>query len=120
MQILRRLQSSRIIKILAITLGSALLYYLAAKIGLQFATLNKQTSPVWPATGVAACLYFLFGWRAALGIFAGAVFTNFETGLHLPASFIIGIGNTAEAVIGVFIFRFLMRFKKEYCIQQIE
>ncbi len=114
MQVLRRLQSSRIIKILAISLGSALLYYLAAKIGLQFATLNKQTSPVWPATGVAACLYFLFGWRAALGIFAGAVFTNFETGLHLPACFIIGIGNTAEAVIGVLIFRFLIRFKKEY------
>lgn len=114
MQTSTKFPSYSIIKTLAIIAGSALLYYLAAKMGLQFATLNKQTSPVWPATGVAACLYFLFGWRAVLGIFASALISNYETGLQLNACMIIGLGNTTEAVVGVMIFRFLMRFKKVY------
>ena len=103
-----------IINFLAITVGSLLVYYFAAKLGLQFATINKQTSPVWPATGVAACLFYTFGWRATLGIFIAAFMSNFETGLQPAACLLIGLGNTAEAIFGVLIFRFLMQFKKDY------
>ena len=114
MQIKNKSNTHTIINFLAITAGSAVLYYLAAKLGLQFASINKQTSPVWPATGVAACLFFILGWRTTLGIFIAVVFSNFETGLQPLACLFLGIGNTAEAVVGVLVFRFLMNFKKDY------
>ncbi len=107
-------KSPSVFKIILIVAGSAFFYWLSAKLGFELASLNKFTSPVWPASGVAASLVFIFGWPAAVGIFFGASFSNFNIGLQIVPSLIIGLGNTSEAVIGVLVFHFLMRFKKDY------
>ncbi|MBC7740950.1 MAG: MASE1 domain-containing protein [Bdellovibrionaceae bacterium] len=93
---------------------SGLTYYLIAYLGLQLATLNAQASPVWPATGVAVCLFYLFGAPAALGIFCGGFLANLQTGLPVLPCFILSIGNTSEVLLGVWIFKFLIDFKNDY------
>ena len=105
---------SQIIKTLAWALIAGIIYYLTAYLGLKLATLNPQASPVWPATGVAICLYYLFGAPAALGVFWGAFFANFQTGLSIFPCLLIGLGNSAEVLVCFWIFRFLMRFKNDY------
>lgn len=88
------------------------LYFLCARLGLSFATISEQASPVWPATGIAIGLGTFLGAPAFLGVFAGALVANLQTGLSLAPSFLIGIGNTAEAILAV---RCLMILsKKEY------
>lgn len=79
-------------------------YYLAARLGLEVATLNKQASPVWPATGIGMSLIFFFGPRMAIGIFAGALLSNYGTGLNLPATFAIALGNSIESLFFVWAF----------------
>ena len=54
-----------------------ILYYLAAKMGLNLATINNQASPVWPATGNALSAMIFFGPSALVGIFLGALLVNF-------------------------------------------
>ncbi len=89
-------------------------YILVAYSGLQLTTVNPQVSPVWPATGVAICLYYLWGRPAALGIFFGAFFVNLQTGLSVNSCFLIGLGNTGEVLIGISLFKFLMVSKIDY------
>ncbi len=79
-------------------------YYLTARLGLEVATINKQVSPVWPATGVAMSLIILFGPRMAIGIFAGAFLSNYQTRLNIPATVAISIGNTLESLFFVLVF----------------
>ncbi|MEK6775240.1 MAG: ATP-binding protein [Bdellovibrionota bacterium] len=81
-----------------------IVYYLTARLGLEVATINKQASPIWPATGVAISLIIFFGPRMAIGIFAGAFLSNYQTGLNIPASIAISIGNTLESLFFVLAF----------------
>ncbi len=83
---------------------SFLAYFAAARIGLELATINKQASPIWPATGIGIALILFFGPRAAIGIFAGAFFSNLETGLNPIATFSIALGNTFESYAFVTVF----------------
>jgi len=80
-------------------LGIALVYLLAAKLGLLFASVNLSVSPVWPPSGVAIAAVILFGVRTWPGVLLGALIANYLTptitGITAEA---IAIGNTAEAV----------------------
>lgn len=91
---------------------SFLAYYLAARLGLTLATLNKQASPVWPATGVAISLILFLGPRAAIGIFTAAFLSNFETGLNPFATLGVATGNSLEALFFVWVFRNSMRHQQ--------
>ncbi len=88
---------NQLIKTIFLIFVSFLAYYLSARLGLEMATINKQASPVWPATGIAMSLFLFFGPRAAIGVFLGAFISNFETGLNIPAALAIAVGNTMEA-----------------------
>jgi|GEM_PF-1115786 len=91
-----------------------LVYYFLAVWGLHLSFQNTNATPIWPPSGVAFAALFLFGYRLWPGIWAGAFCANFMvfTSNHfaeLPAvfflSFFIAVGNTLEAVLGVFLLK---------------
>jgi len=89
---------------LAQLLAVAVVYFLAAKLGLSLAFLNASVSPVWPPTGVAIAAVWWLGYRVAPGIFLGALLVNLLT-LSPPTASGIAIGNTLEALAAVYLLR---------------
>jgi PAS domain S-box-containing protein len=81
-------------------------YFVVAWWGLTKATIAGTAGPVWPATGVAlAALYFL-GVSRWPGVFVGAFLANLLLStVPLSASVLMGVGNTLEAVLGVWLLR---------------
>ncbi len=114
MRLFEKLNFRSVAKSLAYFAVAGILYYIAARVGLHTATINKFSSPVWPATGIAAWTVFLGGWPAALGTLIGSFFANYDNGFAFAPCLIIAIGNTTEAVAGVWLFRFLLKYKEEY------
>lgn len=55
----------------------ALLYVVSARLGLQLQFSASQATPVWPPSGVAIGLTFLFGVRLVPGVVIGAFVANF-------------------------------------------
>ena len=80
--------------------GLAVLYFLAAKLGLTFAYVNESTTAVWPPTGIALAAVMLLGGRVWPGVLLGAFVANVSTSGSLPASMAIAAGNTLEALAG--------------------
>ncbi|MFA5945125.1 MAG: PAS domain S-box protein [Candidatus Thermoplasmatota archaeon] len=78
----------------------AVVYFLAARLGLSITFVNASASPVWPPTGVAIAAILLLGPRAWPGILVGAYSANaLTTGWGWP-SLAIATGNTLEALAG--------------------
>lgn len=76
----------------------ALLYFLAARLGLSMSVVNASASPVWPPTGVAIAALLVLGLRAWPGVTVGAYLANaLTTGWGWPSLAIAG-GNTLEAL----------------------
>lgn len=82
----------------ALVLGVALVYFVAAEIGLSFAFIHSNVSPVWPPSGVAIAAILIFGMRIWPGILLGAFAANFLTPIPFAATLAIATGNTLEAV----------------------
>jgi integral membrane sensor domain MASE1 len=78
----------------------AVVYHLAARLGLQMAYVQQNTSPVWPPSGIALAALLLFGIRDWPGITLGVVLGSLLTGAPLGLSLGFGVANTLEAVIG--------------------
>ena len=56
--------------------GVALLYFVAAMVGLQFAVVGSTVTLVWPSSGIALVVVLALGYRMALGIALGALLAN--------------------------------------------
>ena len=56
-----------------------LVYFAAAKLGLQVAYLNPSATPVWPPTGIALAALLVLGYRASPAIWLGAFLANLAT-----------------------------------------
>jgi integral membrane sensor domain MASE1 len=95
-----------ILKILLI----AIVYHLAARLGLRMAYVQINTSPVWPPTGIALAALLIFGyevWPAiSLGVLLGSLFTGADTWVALG----ITLGNTLEALAGAYLLRRFVNF----------
>lgn len=83
----------------------ALAYFIAAKLGLSLALVNRYATAVWPPTGIALAALLLLGYRLWPGVLIGAFLANITTGDTVTltgtlASFVIAIGNTLEALLG--------------------
>lgn len=89
-----------IIRYLAEIAGLALIYHLAARLGLQMAYVQQNTSPVWPPSGIALAALLLFGIQDWPGITLGVVLGSLLTGAPVGLSLGIGVANTLEALIG--------------------
>jgi PAS domain S-box-containing protein len=81
----------------------AILYFLAARLGLSLAFVNVSASPVWPPTGIALAAILLLGRRAWPGVFLGAYAANAVTTGWGPVSLAIAVGNTLEGVVGAYL-----------------
>src|SRR5436190_24291632 len=93
-------------KNLGLVLLVAVLYFLAAKLGLSLAFLNASVSPVWPPTGVAIALVLWLGYRSVPGVLLGALIANYLlTDVSLATAAGISIGNTLEAITAVYLVR---------------
>lgn len=91
-----------------LAIGYAGIYFGLAKLGLTLATINQSASPVWPATGFAISIVFLFGPRMLLAVALGAFAANYSNGSGLLSAFLISLGNLSEAFIGSFIIHRLL------------
>lgn len=85
----------------------AVIYFILGKIGLGLATLNNNVSPVWPATGFAIAIVYLYGFRFLAAIALGAFAVNITTNASLVTVFAITSGNTLEALVAVLFFRWV-------------
>jgi len=85
----------------------AVVYHLAARLGLEMAFLQMNTSPVWPPTGIALAALLIFGYKLWPGICLGVLLGFLLNGAQLNIALGIAFGNTLEALAGVY---FLKQF----------
>jgi PAS domain S-box-containing protein len=83
----------------AALLGTAVVYVVAGKLGLHFASLHASATPVWPPAGIALAAAILLGPRVGPAIFAGAFVVNITTAGSIATCLGISLGNTLEALI---------------------
>jgi signal transduction histidine kinase/CheY-like chemotaxis protein len=93
--------------------GVALLYFVAAIAGLQFAVVGSTVTLVWPSSGIALVVVLAFGYRMALGIAFGALLANAWMGLPILLAGSIALGNTLEAVMGAWLLKRLASLHRE-------
>jgi PAS domain S-box-containing protein len=87
-----------------------LLYFAAAKLGLQLAPIGGFASLVWAPSGIALAALFLFGSRLWPAVVLGAFLINMQAGAPVPAAFAIAVGNTFEPILGAFFLRRIIGF----------
>src|SRR5258707_4101059 len=81
----------------------AIIYFIAAKLGLSLAFSTKQVTTIWPPTGIALAALLILGWRYWPGILLGAFIVNLYTSEPWYVAGGIGIGNTLEAMAGFYL-----------------
>jgi serine phosphatase RsbU (regulator of sigma subunit)/anti-sigma regulatory factor (Ser/Thr protein kinase) len=86
-------------------------YYGSAKLGLSLAFETGSVTAVWPPTGIALAAVVLWGHRMWPGVALGALFANSWTGVPFYAVLGITLGNTLEALAGVFLLQRVARFR---------
>jgi PAS domain S-box-containing protein len=94
-----------VIRRIAIAAGAGVVYFAAARLGLMAPFAHANVSAVWPASGVALACMLLFGYSVWPGILIGAFLVNATTGLSIPASVAVAVGNTIEAAVATFLVR---------------
>ena len=87
---------------LARMLGLALLYFVVARIGLHFSGANPITL-VWPPTGLSLVALLVYGRHYWPGVLAGALVTEWSTGIPLVSVIGMSVGNTLEATTGAWL-----------------
>jgi PAS domain S-box-containing protein len=96
-----------------LTVLFAIVYSFTAWACLQLAFPGTNASPVWPPAGIAFIAVWFLGYRIWRGILLGAFIANLVTFIHngwtlnpaAPVSLLISVGNSLEAVLGVFLLR---------------
>jgi signal transduction histidine kinase len=112
----RRADISRTTRVAAYLLkvaAIAVLYHLAARLGLTMASVQTNTSPFWPPAGIAIAALALLGFRVWPGISLGVLVGSLLTGADALVAFGIAAGNTAEAVVCVLLLKRLAGFRTE-------
>jgi PAS domain S-box-containing protein len=90
----------------------AALYVVAARIGLALDAVAGFATLVWPPSGIALAALLLRGYRLWPGVAIGAFAVNTLTGAPLPVAVGIAVGNTLEAVLGVYALHRIPRFRR--------
>ncbi len=80
----------------------ALVYHLAARLGLKMAYVQINTSPVWPPTGIALATLLLFGYDLWPGVALGVLFGSLPQGAPPAVALGMALGNTLEALVGAY------------------
>ena len=80
----------------------ALVYHLAARLGLKMAYVQINTSPVWPPTGIALAALLVFGYNLWPGISLAVLVGSLFTGAPFGVAVGMALGNTLEALVGAY------------------
>jgi signal transduction histidine kinase len=91
----------------------AIVYHLAARLGLRMAYVQINTSPVWPPTGIALTAILLFGYRMWPGVTLGVLLGSVLTGAPFNLAIGMALGNTLEALAGAYLLQRFFDFHKE-------
>src|SRR6516164_9524232 len=83
----------------------AAVYFGAAKLGLTMAFVAEQVTAVWPPTGISLAALLFFGYRLWPGIALGAFLVNATANEPVGVAAGIAVGNTLEALVGVWMLR---------------
>lgn len=83
----------------------AILYHLAARLGLMMAYVQVNTSPVWPPTGIALAFLLTFGCHYWPGVSLGVLLGSLLTGAPPSVAIGMSIGNTLEAWSGAYVLK---------------
>src|SRR5258708_8070434 len=86
------------------------LYFIIGRIGLNLGPVSTFATLVWPPTGISFTVLLLFGSELWPGIAIGAFLVNYITGASIPVALGIALGNTLEAIIGVFLVQKFFNF----------
>ncbi len=81
----------------------ALAYFVTAKLGIMFATVDGMVTLFWPPSGIALAALLLFGRRLWPGIFVAVFLVNLSAGLAFHAAIGIALGGAAATVFGAFL-----------------
>jgi signal transduction histidine kinase len=89
----------------------AVVYHLAARVGLLTAYVQINTSPVWPPTGIALAALLIFGVKYWPGISLGVFVGSLSQGTNLDVAVGMTIGNTLEALAGAVLLKRFFSFQ---------
>jgi len=78
------IQTKSVAIYLAKILVLAVVYHLAARLGLKMAYVQANTSPVWPPTGIGLAALLIFGYQLWPGISLGLLIGSLLTGASFP------------------------------------
>jgi PAS domain S-box-containing protein len=78
-------------------------YFVTGLLGLEFASIHRSATPIWPGTGIALASVLLLGRRALGAVFVGSLGLNLVVTGWNGASLAIAAGNTLEASVGGYI-----------------
>ena len=87
------------------------LYVVAARIGFAASAVHPVVSSAWPPSGIAFAVLLLLGTRFWPAIAIGAFIVNLTGGIPPLGALSIAVGNTLEAVVGVWLLTRLARFR---------
>ncbi|UCC55930.1 MAG: EAL domain-containing protein [Gammaproteobacteria bacterium] len=90
-------------------LGTAVLYVLSAKLGLEFAVAHDNVTAVWPPSGIALAALLIFGLRLWPAILVSEFIVDTIAGVPVMQSLGIAVGSTLAALAGAFMVRKLAR-----------
>ena len=91
--------------------GLAVIYHLVARLALQLAYVQANTTPVWPPSGIALAALLLLGARYWPGIALGVVGGSLITGAPLAMALGLGLANTLEALAGAYLLKRVVGFR---------
>ncbi|HOI83721.1 MAG TPA: MASE1 domain-containing protein, partial [Campylobacterales bacterium] len=91
------------IRTIVLNVALAAVYFLSAK-GVSFLSLTDEGNVfvVWPPTGIALAALLIFGARASIGIFFGALLLNASI-VSIPLSIQTAIGNTLGPLLSFYL-----------------
>src|SRR5215471_1564676 len=87
-------------------------YYATGRLGLWLDAVSGFASLVWAPTGISLVALLIFGYRLWPGIALGAFLVNTTVGAPFAVACGISVGNTLEAVLGVYLVRRVAHFER--------
>jgi hypothetical protein len=93
----------------------ALAQFGASRPGLLVSNFGGESTPLWPASGIAVASTLLVGKGAWLGIAVGSCAATLMNGVNLLASAGVGIGRGLGALAGAALIRRFVRSAKAPC-----
>src|SRR5512146_1312465 len=95
---------------LVVVAGLAVAYHLVARLALQMAYVQANTSPVWPPSGIGLAALLILGIQYWPGIALGVIAGSLLTGAPLPIALGLGLANTIEALMATYLLQRWLHF----------